>query len=175
MTNFHVFFSDILTGKKKVLILSTGGGNDYIGAYLIAKLIRKHYPKVDLIFASSIEISGEYKPLVKLNEYLFTIDDFMPAYDFEIKNHNIRIIAKGIKNEKMNLPYFVAVNKNKPEKVKLAYQKLFDEVMPDCIFTLDNGGDSITGGLDGVNGFDQTNLKAILDMREEIYHLVIEL
>ena len=173
MKDFHVFFRDILTDKKKVLILSTACGNDYIGAYSIAKLIRKHYPKVDLVFASSIKIREEYKPLVKLNDYLFTIDDFLPAYDFEIKNHSIRLIAQGIKNEKMNLPYFVAVNENEPEKGKLAYQKLFDEVMPDCIFTLDNGGDSITGGLDGVNGFDQTNLKALLDMGKKIYHLVI--
>jgi len=173
MKDFHVFFREILTDKKKVLILSTACGNDYIGAYSIAKLIRKHYPKVDLVFASSIKIREEYKPLVKLNDYLFTIDDFLPAYDFEIKNHSIRLIAQGIKNEKMNLPYFVAVNENEPEKGKLAYQKLFDEVMPDCIFTLDNGGDSITGGLDGENGFDQTNLKTLLDMGKKIHHLVI--
>ena len=174
MKDFHIFFRDILTDKKKVLILSTACGNDYIGAYSIAKLIRKHYPKVDLVFASSINIEeGEYKPLMKLNDHLFTIDDFSPACDFEIENHSIRLIAQGIKNEKMNLPYFVAINKNEPEKGKMAYQKLFDEVMPDCIFTLDNGGDSITGGLDGENGFDQTNLKTLLDMGKKIHHLVI--
>jgi len=42
MKDFHIFFRDILTDKKKVLILSTACGNDYIGAYSIAKLIRKH-------------------------------------------------------------------------------------------------------------------------------------
>ena len=173
MKDCHVFFRVILTDKKKVLILSTACGNDYIGAYSIAKLIRKHYPKVDLVFASSINIEGEYKPLMKLNDYLFTIDDFLPACNFEIEHHSIRLIAQGIQNEKMNLPYFVAINKNEPEKGKLAYQKLFDEVMPDCVFTLDNGGDSITGGLDGVNGFDQTNLKTLLDMGKKIHHLVI--
>ena len=174
MNDFHVFFRDILTDKKKVLILSTACGNDYIGAYSIAKLIRKHHPKVDLVFASSINIEKEeYKPLIKLNDHLFTIDDFSPACDFEIENHSIRLIAQGIKNEKMNLPYFVAINKNEPGNGKLAYQKLFDEVMPDCVFTLDNGGDSITGGLDDVNGFDQTNLKTLLDMGKKIHHLVI--
>lgn len=171
--DIHVFFNDILKDKKKVLILSMGGGNDYIGAYMIAKLIKEYYPKVDLVFASSIIIEGPYKPLIKLNDFLFTIDDFLPAIDFKIKNHSIRLIAQGIKNEKMNLPYFVAVNKNDPEKGKLAYQKLFDEVNPDCIFTLDNGGDSITGGLDGINGFDQTNLKTLLDMGISFHHLVI--
>ena len=171
--DFHVFFREIITTKKKVLILSTGGGNDYIGAYSIAKLISKYYPKVEVVFASSIEIRGEYKPLIKLKDYLFTIDDFLPEFDFEIKNHSIRLIARGIKNEEMNLPYFVSINNDKPEKIKLAYQELFDEVMPDCIFTVDNGGDSITGGLDGANGFDQANLKALLEMGKKIYHLVI--
>ena len=173
MKDFHVFLREILPDKKRILILSIGGGNDYIGAYSIAKLISKFYPEVDLVFASSIEINGEYKPLTKLNEYLFTIDDFLPEFDFEIKNHSIRLIAQGIKNENMNLPYFVAINNDKPENIKTAYQKLFDEVMPDCIFTVDNGGDSITGGLDGANGFDQTNLQALLEMGKKIHHLVI--
>ena len=98
MKDFHVFLRDILTDKKRILILSMGGGNDYIGAYSIAKLISKYYPKVDLVIASSISIKGDYKPLIKLNEYLFTIDDFMPESDFEIENHSIRLIAQGIKN-----------------------------------------------------------------------------
>ena len=173
MQDFHFFFRDIFKDRKKVLILSMGGGNDYIGAYMIAKLITKHYPAVDIIFASSIIIDGPYEPLIKLNDYLFTIDDFLPACDFNIKNHSIRLIAQGINNEKMNLPYFVAVNQNEPEKRKLAYQQLFDEVNPDCIITSDNGGDSITGGLDGIDGFDQTNLKTLLDMRNRSHHLVI--
>ncbi len=173
MEDFQTFFRDKLTNKKKLLILSIGGGNDYIGAYSVAKLIKKHCPNLDLVFASTIAMSEEYEPLVKINDYLFTIDDFSPSFDFEIKNHSVRLIAHGIKNEKMNLPYFVAADKNEPEKVKRAYQKLFDEVRPDCIFTLDNGGDSITGGLDGANGFDQTNLKCLLDMGKEINHLVI--
>ena len=173
MKDFHVFLREILPDRKRILILSIGGGNDYIGAYSIAKLISKFYSEVDLVFASSIEINGEYKPLTKLNEYLFTIDDFLPEFDFEIKNHSIRLIAQGIKNENMNLPYFVAINNDKPENIKTAYQKLFDEVMPDCIFTVDNGGDSITGGLDGANGFDQTNLQALLEMGKKIHHLVI--
>jgi len=173
MQDFHFFFRDIFKDRKKVLILSMGGGNDYIGAYMIAKLITKHYPAVDIIFASSIIIDGPYEPLIKLNDYLFTIDDFLPACDFNIKNHSIRLIAQGINNEKMNLPYFVAVNQNEPEKRKLAYQQLFDEVNPDCIITSDNGGDSITGGLDGIDGFDQTNLKTLLDMRNRFHHLVI--
>ena len=156
-----------------MLILSTGGGNDYIGAYSIAKLINKCYPKVDVVFASSIEVTGDYKPLIKIKNNLFTIENFLPVFDFEIKNHSIRLIAQGIKNEEMNLPYFVSINNNEPEQIKQAYQELFDEVKPDCIFTVDNGGDSITGGLDGANGFDQTNLKALLEMGKKTYHLVI--
>ena len=173
MKNFDVFLRNILTDKKRILILSIGGGNDYIGAYSIAKLISKLYPEIDLVLASSIEIKGEYKPLTKINDHLFTIEDFLPKFDFEIKNHSIRLIAQGIKNETMNLPYFVAINNDKPEEVKLAYQGLFDEVMPDCIFTVDNGGDSITGGLEGVNGFDQNNLQALIEMRKPFHHLVI--
>jgi hypothetical protein len=173
LQDLHMFFCDILKDKKRVLILSTGGGNDYIGAYSIAKLIKKHHPKVDTFFASSIIITGEYKPLIRLNDYLFTIDNFLPVYDFKIKNHSIRLVAQGIKNEEMNLPFFVAVDKNEAERRKIAYQKLFDEIMPDCIFSLDNGGDSITGGLDGLNGFDQTNLKTLFEMRVNFYHLVV--
>ena len=173
MKGFDVFLRNILTDKKRILILSIGGGNDYIGAYSIAKLISKFYPEIDLVLASSIEIKGDYKPLTKINDHLFTIEDFLPEFDFEIKNHSIRLIAQGIKNETMNLPYFVAINNDKPEKIKLAYQRLFDEVMPDCIFTVDNGGDSITGGLEGVNGFDQNNLQALIEMRKPFHHLVI--
>lgn len=173
MKDFDVFLRNILTDKKRILILSIGGGNDYIGAYSIAKLISKFYPGIDLILASSIEIKGEYKPLTKINDHLFTIEDFLPEFDFEIKNHSIRLIAQGIKNETMNLPYFVAINNDKPEKIKLAYQELFDKVMPDCIFTVDNGGDSITGGLEGVNGFDQNNLQALIEMEKPFHHLVI--
>jgi len=173
MKDFDVFLRDTLTDKKRILILSIGGGNDYIGAYSIAKLINKLYPGIDFILASSIEIKGEYKPLTKINDHLFTIDDFMPESDFKIKNHSIRLIAKGIKNESMNLPYFVAINNHKPEKIKLAYQELFDEVMPDCIFTVDNGGDSITGGFEGVNGFDQNNLQSLKEMEKPFHHLVI--
>ena len=173
MEELHVFLRDILLNKKSVLILSTGGGNDYIGAYMITKLIAKHYPKIDLAFASSIEVNEEYEPLIKLNNNLFTISDYMPTFDFDIKNHSIRLISQGIKNENMNLPYFVAINKNKPVETKLAYRELFDEVTPDCVITVDNGGDSITGGLDGEKGFDQTNLKALLEMGERIHHLVI--
>ena len=173
MKDFDVFLRNILTDKKRILILSIGGGNDYIGAYSIAKLISKFYPGIDLILASSIEIKGEYKPLTKINDHLFTIEDFLPEFDFEIKNHSIRLIAQGIKNETMNLPYFVAINNDKPEKIKLAYQELFDKVMPDCIFTVDNGGDSITGGLEGVNGFDQNNLQALIEMEKQFHHLVI--
>jgi len=173
MKDFDVFLRNILTDKKRILILSIGGGNDYIGAYSIAKWISKLYPGIDLILASSIEIKGEYKPLTKINDHLFTIEDFLPEFDFEIKNHSIRLIAQGIKNETMNLPYFVAINNDKPEKIKLAYQELFDKVMPDCIFTVDNGGDSITGGLEGVNGFDQNNLQALIEMEKPFHHLVI--
>lgn len=173
MKDFDVFLRNILTDKKRILILSIGGGNDYIGAYSIAKLISKFYPGIDLILASSIEIKGEYKPLTKINDHLFTIEDFLPEFDFEIKNHSIRLIAQGIKNETMNLPYFVAINNDKPEKIKLAYQELFDKVIPDCIFTVDNGGDSITGGLEGVNGFDQNNLQALIEMEKPFHHLVI--
>jgi len=173
MKDFDVFLRNILTDKKRILILSIGGGNDYIGAYSIAKLISKFYPGIDLILASSIEIKGEYKPLTKINDHLFTIEDFLPEFDFEIKNHSIRLIAQGIKNETMNLPYFVAINNDKPEKIKLAYQELFDKVIPDCIFTVDNGGDSITGGLEGVNGFDQNNLQALIEMEKQFHHLVI--
>ena len=129
MKDFDVFLRNILTDKKRILILSIGGGNDYIGAYSIAKWISKLYPGIDLILASSIEIKGEYKPLTKINDHLFTIEGFLPEFDFEIKNHSIRLIAQGIKNETMNLPYFVAINNDKPEKIKLAYQELFDKVM----------------------------------------------
>ena len=173
MKDFDVFLRNILTDKKRILILSIGGGNDYISAYSIAKWISKLYPGIDLILASSIEIKGEYKPLTKINDHLFTIEDFLPEFDFEIKNHSIRLIAQGIKNETMNLPYFVAINNDKPEKINLAYQELFDKVMPDCIFTVDNGGDSITGGLEGVNGFDQNNLQALIEMEKPFHHLVI--
>jgi hypothetical protein len=170
---FHVFLSEILAAKKRVLILSMGGGNDYIGAYAIAKLISKYHPQIEVIFASSIEITGDYMPLIKIKNNLFTINDFLPEFDVEIKNHSLRLIAQGIKNEKMELPYFVSVNKNYPEKTKSSYQELFDEIMPDCIFTVDNGGDSVTGGLDGANGFDQANLNALLQMKKKTYHLVI--
>ena len=104
---FHVFLLEVLAAKKRVLILSMGGGNDYIGAYAIAKLISKYHPKVEVFFASSIDISGDYKPLIKVKNNLFTINDFLPNFNFEIKNHSLRLIAQGIKNEKMNLPYFV--------------------------------------------------------------------
>ena len=150
-----------------------GGGNDYIGAYAIAKLISKYHPKVDVFFASSIDISGDYKPLIKVKNNLFTIDDFLPNFESEIKNHSLRLIAQGIKNEKMNLPYFVSINNNDPDKTRSSYQGLFDEIIPDCIFTVDNGGDSITGGLDGENGFDQANLNALLEMKRKTHHLVI--
>ena len=170
---FHVFLSEILAAKKRVLILSMGGGNDYIGAYAIAKLISKYHPTVDVIFASSIHITDDYKPLIKVKNNLFTINDFLPKSEFEIKNHSLRLIAQGIKNEEMNLPYFVSIHKNDSGGTKFSYQELFDEIMPDCIFTVDNGGDSITGGLDGANGFDQANLKALLEMKRKTYHLVI--
>lgn len=170
---FHVFLREVLTAKKRVLILSTGGGNDYIGAYAIAKLISKYHPEVNVFFASSIYISGDYKPLIRVKNNLFTINDFSPNFDFETKNHSLRLIALGIKNEKMNLPYFVSINNNDPEKIRYSYQELFDEIMPDCIFTVDNGGDSITGGLDGANGFDQANLNTLLGMKRKTYHLVI--
>ena len=171
--NLHVFLDSIIAGKKKVLILSIGGGNDYIGAYSIAKLVSKYYPEVEVFFASSVEVSETYRPLIKLRSHLFTIDDFSPEFDFKIQNHSIRLIAHGIKNEKMNLPYFVSINNNDPEKIRYSYQELFDEIMPDCIFTVDNGGDSITGGLDGANGFDQANLNTLLGMKRKTYHLVI--
>ena len=171
--NLHVFLDSIITGKKKVLILSIGGGNDYIGAYSIAKLVSKYYPEVEVFFASSVEVSETYMPLIKLRSNLFTIDDFSPEFDFKIKNHSIRLIAHGIKNEKMNLPYFVSVNKNKPEQTKLAYQELFNEVNPDYIFTVDNGGDSITGGFEGTNGFDQANLKCLIEIGNNFHHLVL--
>ena len=98
---FHVFLREVLTAKKRVLILSTGGGNDYIGAYAIAKLISKYHPEVDVFFASSIYISGDYKPLIRVKNNLFTINDLTPNFDFEKKNHSLRQIALGIKNEKI--------------------------------------------------------------------------
>ena len=73
----------------------------------------------------------------------------------------------------MNLPLFVSVNENDPEQRKEAYQELFDEIEPDYIFTVDNGGDSITGGFEGANGFDQSNLKSLVEMGKKLHHLVL--
>lgn len=171
--NFHVFLSQSIKSDKKVLILSIGGGNDYIGAYSIAKLVSKYHPKSEVFFASSVELSKSYKPLIKLKPHLYAIDDFSPEFDFKIKNHSIRLIAHGIKNEQMNLPFFVSVNENNPEQRKQAYQELFDEIEPDYIFTVDNGGDSITGGFEGANGFDQSNLKSLVEMGNKLHHLVL--
>lgn len=58
-------------------------------------------------------------------------------------------------------------------QTKLAYQELFNEVNPDYTFTVDNGGDSITGGFEGANGFDQANLKCLREIGNYFHHLVL--
>jgi len=164
--NLHSLIGD------KFFVLGIGGGNDAAGAFSVATIIKKTHPESKVIYGSCLSVNKKnYIGFSQISEGLYICD----LKNSELnENHSLKLVQK-LKKPGCDLgePYVItASDERKTGRITKEAIDYFNEY---TIITVDNGGDSLTGGKDGKNGFDHKNLMYLRNMKRSFLHIILGL
>jgi hypothetical protein len=156
----------------KFFVLGIGGGNDVVGAFTVATIIKKTHPRSKVIYGSCLSSNKKnYTGFSQISEGLYIRD----VKNTELNEHHSLKLVQRLKKFNCDLgePYVVtAGNERKNERITKESIDYFKEY---TIITIDNGGDSLTGGKEGKNGFDHKNLMCLKNMNQTFLHIILGL
>jgi len=163
--DFHSIIGD------KFFVLGIGGGNDVVGAFTVATIIKKTHPKSHVIYGSCLAKKENYIGFSMISEGLYIRDSKNSELN---EKPTLRIVQKLKKfDSDLGEPYvIIADNEKKSERVTKESIDFFKEY---TIITIDNGGDSLTGGKDGKKGFDYLNLMYLKNIKQSFFHIILGL
>jgi len=158
-----------LSGTK-IFVLGIGGGNDVVGAYAVATIIKRNHPQSQILYgACTYPKNDNRQGFTGINDGLYIRNSACcdPYMHYSLGNYSLGLVQK-LKDFDAELgePYILTSN-----KLKEAIQ-YFSQY---TLITIDNGGDSLTGGKDEKNGFDYKNLLCLKEMALHFYHIILGL
>jgi len=157
---------------EKIFVLGIGGGNDVVGAFTVATIIQKTHPESKVIYGSCLSAREKnYIGFSQISEGLYIRD--LKNSEFN-ENHSLKLVQTLKKFDRdLGEPYvIIADDERKSERITKEAIDYFKEC---TIITIDNGGDSLTGGKDGKNGFDHKNLMCLKNMKQSFLHIILGL
>jgi hypothetical protein len=157
---------------EKFFVLGIGGGNDVVGAFTVATIIKKMHPKSDVIYGSCLSAHKKnYIGFSQISEGLYIRD--LNNSEFN-EHHSLKLVQKLKKfDTDLGEPYvIIADDKRKTKRITNESIDYFNEY---AIITIDNGGDSLTGGKEGKNGFDYMNLMSLKNIKQSFLHIILGL
>jgi len=156
----------------KFFILGIGGGNDVVGAFTIATIIKKMHPESNVIYGSCLsEKKKNYIGFSQISEGLYIRD----LKNSELnENHSLKLVQTLKRFDRdLGEPYvIIASDERKNERIT---KESIDYFKGYTIITIDNGGDSLTGGKEGKNGFDHKNLMYLKSIKQPFFHIILGL
>jgi len=157
---------------EKFFVLGIGGGNDVVGAFTVATIIKKTHPESKVIYGSCLSTNKKnYIGFSQISEGLYIRD----VKNTELNEHHSLKLVQRLKKFDCDLgePYVItAGDERKNERITKESIDYFKEY---TIITIDNGGDSLTGGKKGKNGFDHKNLMCLKNMKQSFFHIILGL
>jgi hypothetical protein len=156
----------------KFFVLGIGGGNDVVGAYAVARLLKKEHSDSEILYGSCFSSNKKnYIGFVQIFEGLYIRE----SKNYELnENHSLRLVQtlKEFDGD-LCIPYvIIADDKRKTGRITKETINYFRDY---TIITIDNGGDSLTGGKDGKCGFDHRNLLCLKEMAIPFHHIILGL
>jgi hypothetical protein len=168
--SFEKFDFQSIIGDK-IFVLGIGGGNDVVGAFTVATIIKKTHPESKVIYGSCLAEKENYIGFSQISEGLYIRD----LKSSELNEKPTLRIVQTLKKFDRDLgePYvIIASDKRKTGRITNESIDYFKEY---TIITIDNGGDSLTGGKDGKNGFDHKNLMYLKNIKRSFFHIILGL
>lgn len=156
---------------EKYFVLGIGGGNDVVGAFTVATIIKKTHPEGKVIYGSCLARKKNYIGFSQISEGLYIRD----LKNTEFNEHHSLKLVQTLKKFDCDLgePYvIIADNERKTERITKEAVDYFNEY---TVITIDNGGDSLTGGKGGKRGFDYMNLMCLKGMKKSFLHIILGL
>lgn len=157
---------------ENFFVLGIGGGNDVVGAFTVATIIKNTHPKSKVIYGSCLSAKKKsYIGFSQIAEGLCIRD----LKNVELnENHSLRLVQTLKKfDSDIGEPYIIIADaERKTERITKKAIDYFKEYM---VITVDNGGDSLTGGKEGKKGFDYMNLMCLKDMKQSFLHIILGL
>jgi len=171
--NLHLEQFDLhsIVGEN-FFVLGIGGGNDVVGAYTVATIIKNTHPESKVIYGSCLSANKEnYIGFSPISEGLYIRDSINTEPN---ENHSLRLVQTLKKfDSDLGEPYvIIADDKRKNGRIVKESIDYFKEY---TFITIDNGGDSLTGGKEGKNGFDYKNVMCLKDMKKSFLHIIFGL
>jgi len=147
-----------------IFVLGIGGGNDVVGAYAVATIIKKNRPQSQVSYGLCVSPKEGYHGFDKINNGLYKRDSAC----CEPHPHSSLSLMQKLKDfdAAFGKPYVLI-----SDRLKEALE-YFNEY---TLITVDNGGDSLTGGKDGKDGFDCKNLMCLKEMALPFHHIILGL
>jgi uncharacterized radical SAM superfamily Fe-S cluster-containing enzyme len=156
----------------KIFVLGIGGGNDAVGAYAVARLIKRAHPNSEILYGSCLSSDKKnYIGFVKICEGLY-IRDLNEEFN---ESPTLRLVQRlKIFDKDFCTPY-VLISDSKRETGRISNEAL-DYFKEYTIITIDNGGDSLTGGKeDDDKGFDYKNVMYLKEKGLSFLHIILSL
>jgi len=169
--NLEQFDLRLIIGEK-FFVLGIGGDNDVVGAFTVATIIKKTHPESKVIYGSCLSTKKKnYIGFSQISEGLYIRD----LKNSELNEHHSLKLVQKLKKFDCDLgePYVItAGDERKTERITRESIDYFKEY---TVITIDNGGDSLTGGKEGKNGFDHKNLMCLKNIKQSFLHIILGL
>jgi len=157
---------------KNILVLGIGGGNDAVGAFIVASIIKKAHPERNIIYGSCLSARKKnYIGFSQITDGLYIRN--LKNDEFN-ENHSLRLVQTLEKFDgDLGRPYVIIADDTR-ENERIS-KKTIDYFSEYALITIDNGGDSFTGGKDKKKGFDYKNLMYFKEIKLSFLHIVLGL
>ncbi|MDR0313509.1 MAG: hypothetical protein LBI14_07920 [Treponema sp.] len=157
--------------NDKIFVMGIGGGNDVVGAYIVARLIKRVHPNSEILYGSCLSPKNNYIGFVQISEGLYVRDSREEKFN---EKPTLKIVQRlKIFDSDFCAPY-VLISDEKRATGRISNESL-DYFKEYTIITIDNGGDSLTGGKKGDNGFDYKNLMYLKGKGISFLHIILGL
>jgi len=157
---------------NKFFVLGIGGGNDVVGAFTVATIIKKTLPESKVIYGSCLSANKKnFIGFSLITEGLYIRD----LKNLELNEAPTLSLVQILRKFDCDLgePYVITAHHDrKTERITKEAIDYFNEY---ALITIDNGGDSFTGGKEGKKGFDHMNLMYLMDIKQSFLHIVLGL
>lgn len=170
-----------LSQRKRVLVLGMGGGCDVFAAYAVALQIGNKFPSATVLYGNCISprnLDGHQQ----LAAHLFAVPAGDPVVLEDKGYYGTTMLEQSLPRGPEGSPLLFVVPKKtgKIEEVSRENQQSLlqslQKVAPDFVIGVDNGGDSLTGGIDFESdpelGRDRQVLRALSKSGVSFLHLV---
>jgi ubiquitin len=173
-----------LEHRKKILVLGMGGGCDVFAAYAVALQIEAMYPSAVVLYGNCISprnLDGH----PQLATHLYTVPPGEPAKlaDKSSGYYGTTMLEQSIPRGQEDSPVLFVVPKKTGDitdvtrENQAAFLEGLQTLAPDFVVGVDNGGDSLTGGIDFADGDpelgrDRQVLRALSKSGVDFLHLV---